>query len=407
MSDQHSRMSLGMPQKRAAPSGGFPASPVPSKLRNTPRTGRRAQNNIDVRSGGSRLFSMTESVGTNRRASVATDHTARGQQAAAAAAAGRNGLARGAVLGKDKVHSVLATGDVPVEVWNALQSFADAEEDITTTSAFVDPLIGWTALTTSSSTYVWNHAKRTTSASPTCYTFPHDKPSRRSSSGGVPLTALVSHANTSTTGNEPGLLLVYPTSGIVVFWDRVGMGLMGGAAKGKGKGRAEISVELGKGEVVNGLEKLERDTYLMSTSYTRVVRLSLSQTSGNPSILVKPFEISTRKVFIATSSTPFLFPSASASGSSSGKGIIGIAVGEAISPSKGLVKGMTGDAVRDVWLLTGEECQRWSVGVELQKDLAPNKAYPQTDRLTPTILALCAATFPFSTPTNFAKLVHA
>jgi hypothetical protein len=31
------------------------------------------------------------------------------------------------------------------------------------------------------------------------------------------------------------------------------------------------------------------------------------------------------------------------------------------------VKGMTGDAVRDVWLLTREECQRWSVGVEVQK----------------------------------------
>lgn len=38
-----------------------------------------------------------------------------------------------------------------------------------------------------------------------------------------------------------------------------------------------------------------------------------------------------------------------------------------MSPSKGLVKGMTGDAVRDVWLLTREECQRWSVGVEVQK----------------------------------------
>jgi hypothetical protein len=38
-----------------------------------------------------------------------------------------------------------------------------------------------------------------------------------------------------------------------------------------------------------------------------------------------------------------------------------------VSPSKGLVKGMTGDAVRDVWLLTREECQRWSLGVEVQK----------------------------------------
>lgn len=311
---------------------------------------------------------MTESVVRNRRGSVGTDFTARGHQSAAAV---RNGLARGAVLGKDKVHTVLATGDVPAEVWNALQSF-DASEDISTTRAFVDPIIGWTALTTSSSTYVWNHAKRTTSASPTCYTFPYDKDSSRrspASSALPPFTALVSHANTSTTGSEPGLLLVYSTSGTVVFWDRVGMGLMGGAAKSKGKGRVELGVELGKGEVVNGLERLERDTYLISTSHTRVIRLSLSQASGNPSILVKPFEISTRKVFIATSSTPFLFPSASASGSgsSSGHGIIGIAVGEAVSPSKGLVKGMTGDAVRDVWLLTREECQRWSLGVEVQK----------------------------------------
>jgi hypothetical protein len=35
------------------------------------------------------------------------------------------------------------------------------------------------------------------------------------------------------------------------------MGLMGGAAKSKGKGRVELGVELGKGEVVNGLERLE------------------------------------------------------------------------------------------------------------------------------------------------------
>jgi hypothetical protein len=35
------------------------------------------------------------------------------------------------------------------------------------------------------------------------------------------------------------------------------MGLMGGAAKSKGKGRVELGVKLGKGEVVNGLERLE------------------------------------------------------------------------------------------------------------------------------------------------------
>lgn len=272
MTDRHPRMSLGVSQKRATPSGGFITSPVPSKLRN----GRRTQDDVASRTrGGSRLFSTTESVVGNHRGSVATELTAQGQQALV----GRNGLARGAVLGKDKVHTILATGDIPAEVWNILHAFgkylcppsfsptpsidkrpwgADTSEDVTTTRAFVDPAIGWTALTTSSSTYVWNHAKRTTSASPTCYTFPHDKAAtsrRRSPSS--PFTALVSHANTSTTGNEPGLVLVYPTTGTVVFWDRVGMGLMGGAAKGKGKGRVETGVELGKGEVVVGLEKLD------------------------------------------------------------------------------------------------------------------------------------------------------
>lgn len=121
MPDQYLGMSRGASQKRATPSGGFLASPVPSKLRdNTPRTGRRAHH--DDGRAGSRLFSMTESVVRNRRGSVGTDFTARGHQSAAAV---RNGLARGAVLGKDKVHTVLATGDVPAEVWNALQSFGE------------------------------------------------------------------------------------------------------------------------------------------------------------------------------------------------------------------------------------------------------------------------------------------
>ncbi|KAJ9107853.1 hypothetical protein QFC19_002759 [Naganishia cerealis] len=324
--------------KRPTPSGGFPASPVPSKLRHTSRVGTKNHDDgvastVAARTrGGSRLLSMPESAVADRHASigygsVTTEYAAKGQTATV-----KYGLTRGAVLGKDRVHRVLATGDVPVDVWNAMQSF--------------EPSIGWAVLTTTTTTYVWNYAKRTASASPTCYTFPHGKPSRRAPL--APFTALVSHTNTSTTGNEPGLLLVYPASGKISFWDRVGMGLLttGGTNGSASKGKAEVGVELANGEVVTGLTKIE--------------------TSGNPTITLKPFEISTRKIFIASSSSPYLFPHDTSSLGAE-QGIKGVAVGEAISPVKGLVRAMTGDAVRDVWLLTGTECQRWTVGVETHK----------------------------------------
>lgn len=159
------------------------------------------------------------------------------------------------------------------------------------------------------------------------------------------------------------------------------MVLANAASKGAVKGRIEAGVELADGEVINSLTKLEvrtnqasscesmliptvqRDLFLLSTSNSRVFRLSLSQSSGQPALTLKPFEISTRKIFIASSSSPYLFPPANAGA----EGIKSVAVGEAMSPSKGLVKGLGGDATRDVWLLTDTHCQRWTVGAENQK----------------------------------------
>jgi hypothetical protein len=107
----------------------------------------------------------------------------------------------------------------------------------------------------------------------------------------------------------------------------------------------------------------QRDLFLISTSNNRVFRVSLSQSSGQPTITLKPFEISTRKIFIASSSSPYLFSSANAAGD----GIQHVTVGEAVSASKGLVKSLGGDAVRDVWISTATHCQRWSVTAESQK----------------------------------------
>lgn len=176
------------------------------------------------------------------------------------------------------------------------------------------------------------------------------------------MTALIQQSH-SPLGSEPGLLIVHPATGRIACWDRVAMVLANAAAKGTVKGRMEVGVELAEGEVINGLTKLERDLYLLTTSASRALRLSLSHSSGQPTITLHPLTITTRKIFIASSSTPYLFPS-----SSSGEaGIQSVAVGEAISPSKGLVRGLIGDAARDVWLATGTHCQRWTVGVESQK----------------------------------------
>lgn len=255
--------------------------------------------------------------------------------------------------------------------------FLDADKDASTTKANIDPTIGWAVLSTPTATYAWNHAKRTASASPTCYTFPHDKASRRAI---PPLTALVPQGHASAVGSEPGLLFVYPSTGRIVCWDRVGMVLANTASRAGAKGRIEAGVELADGEVITTLTSIEvsqprlalipqlmrypqRDLFLISTSDNRVFRLSLSQSSGQPTITLKPFEISTRKIFIASSSSPYLFSSANATGD----GIQHVSVGEAVSASKGLVKGLGGDAVRTVWISTATHCQRWSVTTESQK----------------------------------------
>lgn len=130
--------------KRSAPSDGFPASPVPSKLRN-PRGGTPRQSIAQPASpavaklgstigrrtrGGSRLTSVastngyTDGLPYDRHGSVGlgsvtSDFAPRYQHAP------RHGLARGAVLAKDQVYKVFATGDVPVDVWNVLQAFSE------------------------------------------------------------------------------------------------------------------------------------------------------------------------------------------------------------------------------------------------------------------------------------------
>ncbi|GHJ85452.1 hypothetical protein NliqN6_1854 [Naganishia liquefaciens] len=361
--------------KRSAPSDGFQASPVPSKLRNVRGIPRQsiadskslaaaASSTIARRTRrGSRFASVTTASGAfeddgsflyERHGSVGlgSDYGARHQ-------APKHGLRRGTVLAKDQVFKASATGDTPVDVWNLMQSF-DANKDVSTTIAYIDPIVGWALLSTLTATYVWNHSKRTASASPTCYTFSHDKSSRRTK---LPFTALVPHGHGSAGGSEPGLLFVYPSTGRIVCWDRVGMVLANAAARAGAKGRVEAGVELADGEVVTTLTSVERDLFLLSTSNNRVFRLSLSQFSGQPAITLKPFEISTRKIFIASSSSPYLFSLST----TAADGIKCITVGEAVSGSKGLVRGLGGDAVRDVWLLTATHCQRWSVTAESQK----------------------------------------
>jgi hypothetical protein len=132
--------------------------------------------------------------------------------------------------------------------------FTDADKDASTIKANIDPTIGWAVLSTPTTTYAWNHAKRTASASPTCYTFPHEKASRRAI---PPMTALVPQGHASAVGSEPGLMFVYPSTGRIVCWDRVGMVLANTASKAGAKGRIEAGVELAEGEVITSLTSIE------------------------------------------------------------------------------------------------------------------------------------------------------
>lgn len=125
--------------KRSAPSDGFQASPVPSKLRNVrgiPRQPLGDSGSLAVTAGstiarrtrrGSRFASVTTASGAfeddgsflyERHGSVGlgSDYGAKPQGP-------KHGLKRGTVLAKDQVYRVTATGDVPVDVWNLMQSF--------------------------------------------------------------------------------------------------------------------------------------------------------------------------------------------------------------------------------------------------------------------------------------------
>lgn len=125
--------------KRSAPSDGFQASPVPSKLRNIrgiPRQPPGDSGSLAVTAGstiarrtrrGSRFASVMTASGAfeddgsfmyERHGSVGlgSDYGARPQVP-------KHGLRRGTVLAKDQVYKVTATGDVPVDVWNLMQSF--------------------------------------------------------------------------------------------------------------------------------------------------------------------------------------------------------------------------------------------------------------------------------------------
>lgn len=128
-----------MAVKRSAPSDGFQASPVPSKLRNVRGIPRQSVGQSGSTTGtavarqtrrGSRFGSLTtasvaygdddsfvyERHGSVGLGSVASEYGTRHQ-------APKYGLRRGAVLARDQIYKVSATGDIPVDVWHLMQSF--------------------------------------------------------------------------------------------------------------------------------------------------------------------------------------------------------------------------------------------------------------------------------------------
>jgi hypothetical protein len=128
-----------MAVKRSAPSDGFQASPVPSKLRNVRGIPRQSVGQPGSTNGtavarhtrrGSRFGSLAtasatyeddesflyERHGSVGLGSVASEYGTRHQ-------APKYGLRRGAVLARDQIYKVSATGDIPVDVWNLMQSF--------------------------------------------------------------------------------------------------------------------------------------------------------------------------------------------------------------------------------------------------------------------------------------------
>ncbi|KAM0753804.1 methyltransferase type 11 [Meredithblackwellia eburnea MCA 4105] len=185
------------------------------------------------------------------------------------------------ILVRDDSYIVKERKGLPVEVSDALFN-ADPYTD--PFRASLDTLTGFAYLVTRDACLVWNWSRR--SSTSTTFIFPLpislSLPANISVFSPLSFASLVPSSSQSTQ-REPGLVVI-STTGEIRYWESVSMAL-----SGVDKWKA-ASAGLHESELVRGLEMFSPTSYLVATSQSRVLVLTLTSTSGKSGVDVRPLE---------------------------------------------------------------------------------------------------------------------
>ncbi|KAK4705783.1 hypothetical protein P7C70_g405, partial [Phenoliferia sp. Uapishka_3] len=241
------------------------------------------------------------------------------------------------LLVKDDNCTILQRLGLPVEVEQVLRE-ADVYRD--SFKATLDSVTGFAFLVSGESCLVWNWLRR--SSSPTTYRFPvpssETNPSNISIQSPLSFTALVP-APSQPSQREPGLLLV-SVIGEIRFWEHVSMAL-------SGVDRWKTAfIGLQEGELVKGLTMLTPTSYLVSTSQSRLLAISITSVGGKTEVKARPYD---RAVGWAGSVWSAVFGTKT---SDPRAGILALAVSDVTS---------SGEGERIAYAVTESEVQVWRI----------------------------------------------
>ncbi|KAG8948275.1 hypothetical protein FRC04_009913 [Tulasnella sp. 424] len=210
----------------------------------------------------------------------------------------------------------------------------------------IDHETGFGYVVSPSTCFAWN-ATTTHSLYPTCYIFP--MPPATSTLGNL-LTPFASFVPYGTT-REPGLIVASGT-GELRFWDSVDTGLAGA------ENYTGTQLDLVTDEYLTGLYRYENLIHIALTSNGRLFRVTITTHNGKSQLVATLFGGGGTSMFYraTTALLPFLGAQASMPGSSE----------VALALAFGQKRGRPG---KDVWVLTQNQLQKWSVHVDSWEQL--------------------------------------
>ncbi|KAL0946843.1 hypothetical protein HGRIS_013011 [Hohenbuehelia grisea] len=227
---------------------------------------------------------------------------------------------------------------LPVEVKQILRN-ADFYRE--TYTGDIDTLTGFALVASIQTCFVWQHAQAV-KGTPTCYIFSCPQDYNQIS---PPFHALLPYGAT----REPGLILVSP-AGSVRFWDSIGIGLAGG------ENFSTIDLGLSEEESVTNLVRADPQTYIATTTFGHLFRLTLSSAAGKHNLSCHVFAKPQSSMYMSRL-LPSFFGSPAAQVVSEPGNINAVALG-ANQPDVG----------QEVWALIDTRVQKWDMKAEGWED---------------------------------------